>query len=137
MGDFIDIDDDFDVDAEIEGMDDEGNESDDQAEASEFEVMVVSLCHSREVENGLIGRVETEDEVFAAVMKSPEIANFMVSTGMIEKAEDHAARNEGALKIVSQLDESRAKEALTTNEVRIVPFSEIGEKNSSSLCLSV
>ena len=128
MGDFIDIDDDFDVDAEIEGMDDEGNESDDQAEASEFEVMVVCLCQSREVENELIGRVETEDEVFAAVMQSPEIANFMVSTGMIEKAEDHAARNEASLKIVSQLEESRAKEALTTNEVRIVPFSEIGKK---------
>lgn len=128
MSDFIDIDEDFDVDAELEGMEDDMLGADEMAEASEFEVMVVSLCGARMAENELIGRVETEDEVFAAVMQSPEIAQFMVSTGMIEKAEDHAARSEGALLIVNQLEESRAKEALTTNDIRIVLFEDVGEK---------
>ena len=71
------------------------------------------------------------------MMQSPEIAQFMVSAGMIEIAEDHAARNEGRIPIVNQLEESRAKEALTTNDIRIVLFEDVGEKAACPLTLNV
>lgn len=120
----VDIDaEDFDLDAELERMVEE-EEEDDEDDDREFELLVVSLCGARMSENVLIGRVETEDEVFAAVIQGSEIANFMVSTGVVKNVDEHAAAHVGALKGVSQLDKIRAEEALNSHEVRIIPFEE-------------
>ena len=111
--DIVDFDEDFDVDA----MSEEGDES-----PSDFETLVMKLCGQRVAENELLGRVETEDEVFQAVIGSAEIANYMVSAGAIQSADDHATANDTALKGVSQQEVDRANTALTSGSVQIIAY---------------
>ena len=121
MGDFVDFGDGFDIDEVLNEMEEEtGSDMDEEQGPSDFQSLVVSLCTQRVGENELIGRMETEEEVFQAVMGSPEIAAFMVSTGFIDSADDHATANDSALKSVSQHEETRAKETIASNEVRII-----------------
>ena len=115
-GALVDIDEDFDVDA----MSDV--EADDEDESGEFMALVMRLCGQRVAENELTGRVETEDEVFSAVMGSAEIANYMVSTGAIKSAGDHAQANDNALKGVSQLEIDKANNAMASSTVTIVDY---------------
>ena len=114
---FIEFDEDFDVDAMSEG---EGD--DEEEEPGEFETLVMNLCGQRMAENELLGRVETEDEVFQAVMGSTEIANYMVSAGAIQSADDHANANDTVLKGVSQQEVDRAKTALANSSVQIIAY---------------
>ena len=114
---FIEFDEDFDVDAMSEG---EGD--DEEEEPGEFETLVMNLCGQRIAENELLGRVETEDEVFQAVMGSTEIANYMVSAGAIQSADDHANANDTVLKGVSQQEVDRAKTALANSSVQIIAY---------------
>ena len=112
----IEFDDDFDVDAMSEGEGGEGEEP------GEFETLVMHLCGQRMAENELLGRVETEDEVFQAVIGSTEIANYMVSAGAIQSADDHANANDTALKGVSQREVDRANTALTNGSLQIISY---------------